>query len=96
MKRENSIRIDELIRLFVKEYGLEEGLLRTRVFKAWDETVGIRYTRSTSGKFFRDGILYCNITSSVAKSYLFMNRARIAEDINRILDADVVKEIVLR
>ncbi|MCK9304472.1 MAG: DUF721 domain-containing protein [Bacteroidales bacterium] len=96
MKRENSVRIDELLTLFIKEYGLEDGLVRTRVFHAWDESVGPRYSKITVSKFFREGVLYCTINSSVAKNYLFMHRVKIIGEINRIMGSQVVKDLVLR
>ncbi len=96
MKRENSIKIDKLMELFVRQYGLEEGLSRIRVFVAWDETLGTRYSKLTSGKFFKGGILYCTITSSVARNHLFMKKNKIIAEINQKLGSEIVKDIVLK
>jgi len=96
MKRENSIKIDKLMELFVRQYGLEEGLSRIRVFVAWDESIGTRYSKVTSTKFFKGGILYCTITSSVARNHLFMNKSKIIADINQKLGKDIVRDIVLK
>ncbi len=96
MKRENSIKIDKLMELFVRQYGLEEGLSSIRVFAAWDEILDTRYSKVTSAKFFKEGILYCTITSSVARNHLFMNKNKIMADINQKLGKEIVRKIVLK
>lgn len=96
MKRENYIKIDELLGRFVKEFGLENGLQRSEVFNAWDQVVGLKFSKFTINKFYRDKILYCTISSSVARDQLFMRRAQIISKINEILGKEYVDQIILK
>ena len=50
MKRENTQLISDIIKEFIKEERLEEGLLRTRLFSAWDIVVGENGARATTNK----------------------------------------------
>ncbi len=96
MKRVNYIPVGDLMKLFVKEYGLEPGLERTRIFSSWDKIVGQKYALMTTNKFFRDGKLFCSINSSAAKTQLFINREQIRKMINKELGEDLVTEIILK
>lgn len=96
MKRENYIKIDELLDRFIKEFGLENGLQRTRVFNAWDQVVGLKFSKLTINKFYKDNKLYCSISSSVARDQLFVRRLQIKKQINEILGKEYLAEIVLK
>jgi len=92
----NYISLGDLMKSFVKEYGLEQGLERTRIFAAWDKVVGLKYANLTSYKFFKEGKLYCTINSSVAKSQLFASREHIRAMLNKELGEEAVSEIILK
>jgi hypothetical protein len=96
MKRENFVKIDQLLGLFVKENGLESGLERTKIFNAWDQVVGQKISCLTTNKFYRDKVLFCTINSSVARDYLFTRKTLIINQINQLLKEDLVSEIVLK
>jgi hypothetical protein len=97
MKRENSVRIDELMKLFIKEFGLENGLQRVKIYQVWEEVAGRKYSMLTSRKFLKEGVLYCTITSSVARYHLHMNKKKLLDRINERLGEDSqLKDIVFR
>jgi len=96
MKRENYIKIDELLGRFVKESGLENGLQRTKVFKAWDEVVGLKFSRLTTNKFYKDKKLHCSFSSSVVRDQIFIRRIQIKDKINEVLGEELVDELILK
>ena len=96
MKRENAKKLEVLIEQFVRSEGLSEGLLRVRIFEAWDIVVGTDVAKCTGNKFFKDGKLFCSIGSSVIRSQLWFQRDTIRDDINSLLSGDHVKEIILK
>ena len=96
MKRENAKKLEVLIEQFVRNEGLSEGLLRVRIFEAWDIVVGGDAAKCTGNKFFKDGKLFCSIGSSVIRSQLWFQRDTIRDDINSLLSGDHVKEIILK
>ncbi len=96
MKRENYIKIDELLGRFVKESGLENGLQRTRVFNAWDQVVGLKFSKFTTNKFYKDKKLHCSFTSSVARDQIFIRRMQVKDKINEILGEELVEELILK
>lgn len=96
MKRENTQLIKEVLQEFIKEERLEDGLQRVRIFGAWDLVVGDAGARATTSKFFRDGILYCTINSSIIRTQLYYRKEEIALKINKMLNDNIVSKIVLK
>ncbi len=96
MKRENTRLISAIIEEFIKEERLEEGLNRTRLFRAWDIVVGENGARATSNKFFREGVLYCTINSSIMRTQMYYNRENIIAQLNKMLNGTVVNKLILK
>lgn len=96
MKRENTQLISVILKEFIKEEQLEDGLLRTRIFKVWDLIVGDSGARATSNKFFKDGVLYCTINSSIIRTQLYYRKEDIVAQINKMLNDDVIRKLILK
>ena len=96
MKRENTQLISVILKEFIKQEQLEDGLERLRIFKTWDLIVGDTGARATTNKFFRDGVLYCTISSSIIRTQLFYRREDIVSMMNKMLNGDVVKKLILK
>ncbi|MBQ7772669.1 MAG: DUF721 domain-containing protein [Bacteroidales bacterium] len=96
MKRENTQLISAIIKEYIKEAHLEEGLQRVRIFQTWDIVVGEAGAKATSNKFFKDGILYCTISSSIVRTQLYYRREDIAAQINKMLGSNIVSKIILK
>lgn len=95
MKRTDPVTVGELLREFVAERGLEDGLREGRVMNAWRGVVGRDIAEYTSRLYLRDGKLYVSFCSSVARAEFFMRRARVMDELNRIAGKKVVRYIVV-
>ena len=78
--------MEELIGQYIREMKLASGFNRQRVFEAWDAVSGA--SRYTIDRFFRDGMLYCTISSSVVRNQLYFQREVLLQQINEYLDKD--------
>ena len=96
MKRENTQLIKAIIEEFIKEEHLEEGLNRTRLFKAWDLVVGEVGAKATTNKYFRDGTLYCTINSSMLRTQMYYRKEDIIANINKMLSGIIVTRLILK
>lgn len=76
----------ELVTQFIREMKLTSGFNRQRVFEAWDVVSGA--SRYTVDRFFRDGNLYCSISSSVVRNQLYFQRDVLVWKMNEFLDKD--------
>ena len=96
MKRENTQLIKDVLQEFIIEERLEDGLQRVRIFGAWDLVVGDAGARATTSKFFRDGILYCTINSSIVRMQLYYRKDDIVVMMNKMLNDSLVSKIILK
>lgn len=86
IERKNEQKLDEVIADFIREMKLASGLNRQRIFAAWDEASGAG--RYTVNRYFRNGVLYCSMSSSVVRSRLSFQKDEIVRQMNRILSED--------
>ena len=84
--RKDAQGMEELVGQYIREMKLASGFNRQRVFEAWDAVSGA--SRYTIGRFFRDGMLYCTISSSVVRNQLYFQRDVLLQQINEYLDKD--------
>lgn len=96
MKKEKSRILALIIDEYIKEQGLQDGLQRIRIFKTWDLVVGERVAKMTLDKFFKDGVLYCTIGSSMIRSQLSFRKDDIRVQINKMLNSNLINNIVLK
>lgn len=103
--RKEAQGMQELVELYIKEMKLTSGFNRQRIFEAWDVVSGA--SRFTLDRFFRDGMLYCTISSSVVRNQLYFQKDVLLQKINEHLkndemfvrdgiEGDVVKNLILR
>lgn len=78
--------MDELIRYYIKSMQLTPALNTQRVFAAWDAVSGA--ASYTLRRFFRDGILYITVNSSVVRNQLWFQRDALVQGINEFLAKD--------
>jgi hypothetical protein len=96
MKRENTQLIKAIIEEFIKEERLEEGLNRARLFKAWDLVVGETGANATTNKYFKDGVLYCTVNSSILRTQMYYRKEDIIAHMNKMLNGTIVSKIILK
>ncbi len=107
LSRREAAGIDDVISDFLREMRLTNGINRQRVFSAWDAVSGAK--EYTSGKYLKNGVLYCNVNSSVVRSRLAVRKKNILDGMNSYIASDSfsrmmdrygqvlrIKDIVLR
>lgn len=86
VQRKEAVGMNEMMRLFVRHYNLTARLNTQRVFDAWDEVSGIK--DMTIGRFYRDGVLYVTVSSSMVRTHLELQKAAMLQAINELLSKD--------
>lgn len=96
MDRQKAKTLGVLLKELIEDEGLKAGLERIDIFNTWDNVVGTRVASVTTGKFFRDGILYCTVSSSMIRNRLYYNLEGIRTSINASLGSEAIQKIVLK
>ena len=84
--KRNYLSVGELAPLAIRLMGLSSGLNEYKVYKAWDKVSNA--SNYTVGKYYRNGTLYCTMSSSVVRSALFRKRQLLVDLINSELVRD--------
>lgn len=82
----NALPISEVLREMFRSSGAAATHNGRRIFAAWDEASGAG--AYTIRRFFRDGVLYITMKSSVLATQLSMQKEALTEKINAILSDD--------
>lgn len=84
-----------VLRNFLKEYHLEEGIRAQEVEGAWREIMGepiARYTRKTT---YREGVLYVELESDALRHELQFGLSRILSSFQERFGEETLREVRL-
>ena len=93
---ENSLKIDNLIKFFIKENNLENGLENVKIKDLWHEQMKNGVANYTTDINLKNGTLYIKLKSSVLREELSYGKEKIMKLLNEKLKKDLIKKIVLR
>ncbi|MDR0295181.1 MAG: DUF721 domain-containing protein [Prevotellaceae bacterium] len=96
MKRQNTAILKDIIDDLIRQEGLEEGLLLSRLYDLWDEMLGVTVAKNTRNKYIKDRKLIVELDSSVVRNQLFMMRQDIVIQLNKQLGKNIIDEIILK
>lgn len=93
---ENNLKIDSLIKFFIKKNNLENGLENVKIKDMWHELMKNGVANYTTDINLKNGTLYIKLKSSVLREELSYGKEKIVKLLNEKLKKDLIKKIVLR
>lgn len=96
MERRKTVHISEIIQELLKKNNMKGRLDETTITQKWEEVVGKPMARYTGKIYVNRGILYVEVTSSVARNELMMNRSVLIERLNATTGSETIKDIIFR
>ncbi len=97
INKKNAESISDILSEFLKgNPRLRTSLAEHRAISAWSELLGEGVAQYTKNIFFKRNILYVQLTSSVLRAELLMNKQNLIQRLNEQAGMDVVKDIVMR
>ena len=93
---ENNLKIDSLIKFFIKKNNLENGLENVKIKNLWHELMKNGVANYTTDINLKNGTLYIKLKSSVLREELSYGKEKIVKLLNEKLKKDLIKKIVLR
>ena len=96
MRKNNTQKIDEIVRQYLKALGVDGKLREVRLVKSWDDVVGKTIAKSTRNIYIKDRKLFVELRSSVIRNELFLIREQLCEVLNEKAGESVINEIVLK
>ena len=96
MERQEAKSIGEILRQYLKVSQLEHLAWEEQIAQSWQSLLGDEVTRETERLHLQEGTLYVTLKSPSLKNDLMYSRQQIIREINRELQSEVVKAIVIR
>jgi len=95
--RNNNVQpLENILKDIMGRSNMSKGIYRSRIPAAWKTVMGPPVARVTRHVYFRDGVVYVSLYSSVIRNELMMQRDKIIQNLNNHIGAEIVKELVLR
>ena len=96
-KRHNeNIKISDLLKDFVKDNKLQDGLDKVDVRDAWQSLMGNGVNNYTTAIQLKGNILYVQLSSSVLREELSYGKDKIITMLNEALGKELILKLVLR
>ena len=89
-------KIDDLLKLFVKENKLEKGLDKVNVEAAWRDLMGNGVNNYTNSVKLHQDTLYVELSSSVLREELSYGKDKILTMLNEALGKNLITKLILR
>lgn len=95
MRYEKPRSISDLLKDFVSENKLEEGLFASGIIRNFRKIIGEQSASCLTQISFCNGTIYCKSSSSVIRTQLFLRKSNILKELNAGLDTPAVRKIVI-
>jgi predicted nucleic acid-binding Zn ribbon protein len=96
MKRTNTESVDEIVRQYLRQQGLEAPLNEYRLIQGWSHVMGPVVARYTRDIVIRNQTLYVRLSSPTMRHELSMQRRELVTRLNAYVGAQVVCDIVFQ
>lgn len=93
MRRSKAEQVGDIVRMFMRQEGLETPYNEYRLINAWEEVLGQGIARFTGEKFIKNQTLFVKILSPVIKNELFMGKSNIVKRLNDKVGTQVITDI---
>ena len=75
---------------------LKSKIAEQRVLRDWKELLGEGVSMYTSNLYFKRGVLFVQLDSSVLRAELMMNKKNLIDKLNDYAGMEILRDIVLR
>ena len=93
MKRRKAEQVGDVVRVLLRQQGLETPLNEYRLIQSWTDVTGKTEERYTRDLYIKGQTLFVCLSSSVLKNELMMQRTLLVQRLNAAVGAQVITEI---
>ncbi len=85
--------LDDVLKKFLRDEGLETPLLQKRLVDAWDTVTGQVVVQYTTEKFIRNQVLFVKIQNPALRQDLCMMRSQLVRRLNEAVGASIISDV---
>lgn len=94
MRKSKSEQLGDIVNQILRLNGLETPLNHYRIVEAWKTTIGKNFEKYTENVYIRNQSLYVKLNSPALKNELSMYSKKMAEQLNKEVNAQVIANII--
>jgi predicted nucleic acid-binding Zn ribbon protein len=95
-KHEDGIPIKKAIDGYFKAMGLDDKMLETKALSNWSNLMGEAVAKRTKTKYIKDRILFVELTSSVMREELMLEKSKIIDKFNGAAGKELIDDLYFR
>ena len=97
MLKRNAQQLNNILsEFFDQNPELRTSVAEHRAVTAWRELLGEGVAHYTKNVYFKRNVLHVQLTSSVLRAELIMNKQNLIDRLNEYAEMEIVKDIVIR
>ena len=96
MRRSKTQKIEELVKLVLKEQGLDVKLKELELIKAWENVIGKNVANATTDLYIKNRKLFVHVRSSIIRNELMLIKAGLIQALNKEVNEKIIDDIVIR
>ena len=96
MRHSRTESIGKVVDSYLKGAGIDNKIREVRMINSWEDIVGRSVAKVTTAVYFRNGVLFVSLRSSVVRSELMMLREGLIKALNDKAGMTLVTDIVLK
>ncbi|WP_372641788.1 DUF721 domain-containing protein [Ancylomarina sp.] len=96
MRRSRTQKIEELVKLVLKEQGLDVKLKELELIKAWENVIGTNVSNATTDLYIKNRKLFVHVRSSIVRNELMLIKTGLILALNKEVNGKIIDDIVIR
>ncbi len=96
MRRSKEQKIDKLVKLVLKEQGLDVKLKELELIKTWEKVIGKNVSNATTNLYVKNRKLFVEVRSSIVRNELMLIKTGLIQALNKEVGEKIIDDIVVR
>ena len=96
MRKNNTEKIGKVIQDYIEALDVKGKLKEVRMIRSWEEIVGKTIAKKTDNIYIKDGKLFVEMNSSVARNELSILKSSLISRLNEKAGDTIISDIIIR
>lgn len=96
MRKNNTEKIGKVIEDYIEALDVNGKLKEVRLIRSWEEIVGKTVAKKTDNIYIKDGKLFVEMNSSIARNELSMLKSSLIDRLNEKAGDTIISDIIIK
>ena len=96
MRKNNTEKIGKVIEDYIEALDVKGKLKEVRLIRSWEEIVGKTVAKKTDNIYIKDGKLFVEMNSSIARNELSMLKSSLIDRLNEKAGDKIISDIIIK